>query len=67
MNMYSLSILKASTSFIVVICLTGCGDSEADLDEAYWEGYDDGQYAVCRQIDSIAPAIESGLSNCRGF
>ena len=49
--------------FLIAIGVTGCGDD----DEAYTEGYNDGQYDVCRELEGVAPAVKDQLSHCRGY
>jgi hypothetical protein len=63
-------------SFLIAFTLTGCGNSEEELDDAhtegyeagdadgYYDGYYDGQYDVCREVERIAPAIEQRLRSC---
>ena len=48
--------------------LTACGES---ADEAYVRGYDegyiDGQYEVCNDLERIAPGLKARLQDCDGF
>ena len=48
--------------------LTACGES---ADEAYVRGYDegynDGQYEVCNDLEGIAPGFKAQLPQCDGF
>ena len=53
---------------VVLFGLVGCGESTEDAhDRGYEEGYEDGQYEVCRELESIAPALKERLKSCRGF
>jgi len=48
--------------------LTACGES---ADEAYVRGYDegyiDGQYEVCTDLEIIAPELKARLQDCDGY
>jgi hypothetical protein len=72
--------LRTSQWFIVAlwVCLwlglallSGCGDSEQDVfDRGYDEGYNAGQYDVCRELDNISPLasrMKDEIRNCRGY
>ena len=53
---------------IALLALAGCGEDEQEIrDQAFEEGYDEGQYDVCRELNAIAPRIKDHLKSCQGF
>ncbi len=60
--------MKAALALTIMLVLTACGESDDEIYErGYGEGYDDGQYDVCRELDGVAPGIKGSLRGCRGF
>ena len=49
---------------LLIAMLAGCGESS---EEAYERGYNDGQWDVCNELESVAPGVEGRLQNCRGL
>ena len=60
--------MKAALALAVMLTVTACGESEDEIYErGYDEGYNDGQYEVCRELESIAPRLKDQLTGCDGF
>ena len=60
-------IRRAGFSLVIALGLGACGDDEAIREAAYEEGYNDGQYDVCRELGGIAPGVKDRLRHCRGY
>ena len=57
----------AGLPILALLIMAGCGESKDDIYQSgYEEGYDAGQYDVCRELNDIAPTIKDRLQNCRG-
>ena len=52
---------------IVPLLLTGCSDRELERDIWWEDGYNAGQYDVCRELAMISESIKETLGNCRGY
>jgi len=53
----------------LLLPLASC-DSETPeeaYDRGYYEGYEDGQYELCREVESVSMAIARRLEGCEGF
>ncbi|MGF1632181.1 MAG: hypothetical protein ACFCUT_22125 [Kiloniellaceae bacterium] len=60
--------MKHSLWLAGLLFLAGCGESDDDIyNRAYEEGYNKGQYDVCRELGSIALNLKGRLRNCRGY
>ena len=58
---YSMRMVLALGAILVLV---SCGESE---EEIYEEGYNDGQFDVCRELRDIAPGLKDRLRHCRGY
>ncbi len=60
--------MKVALALVVMLAITACGESEDEIYErGYDEGYNDGQYEVCRELESIAPGLKDQLTGCDGL
>ena len=60
--------MRAAASVTLLLLLSACSGSEPDpYDLGFEEGYNAGQYDVCREVDGFAPGVKDNLRNCRGY
>ena len=60
--------MKGLVIVAAALFLAACSDSGVS-DEAIWfeDGYNQGQYDVCRELASISRPMMLNLSNCNGL
>jgi len=60
--------MKQIALVVTLLVLVGCGEDEQEIrDRAFEDGYEEGQYDVCRELNSIAPRIKDQIKNCQGL
>lgn len=53
---------------LLLVVLGGCREGSEDAyDRGFEDGFEEGQYLVCREIGGLAPDFRDQIRSCHGF